>query len=164
MEDNPVWEFNIFWSPTIPVIKSWSWTLAFFALELQDIRVFLYPPMETLAFTLAFTWWASFVAQLVKESACNVGRPGFNPWVGKIPLEKEKATHSSILAWRILWTEEPLGLQSMELQSQTQLSDWTCIFAVPCLERGELSRSLTSQEATGNTFLALRDPCIVLGD
>ena len=55
--------------------------------------------METLAFTLASTWWASFVAQLVKESACNVGRPGFNPWVGKIPLEKEKATHSSILAW-----------------------------------------------------------------
>ena len=59
-----------------------------------------------------------------QESSCNVwGRPGFDPWVGKIPLEKEKATHSSILAWRILWTEEPLGLQSMELQSQTQLSD-----------------------------------------
>ena len=34
------------------------------------------------------------------------------------------ATHSSILAWRIPWTEEPGGLQSMELQnSQTQLSD-----------------------------------------
>ena len=32
------------------------------------------------------------------------------------PLEKEMATHSSILAWRILWTEEPGGLQSMELQ------------------------------------------------
>ena len=31
-------------------------------------------------------------------------------------LEKEKATHSSILAWRIWWTEEPGGLQSMELQ------------------------------------------------
>ena len=31
-----------------------------------------------------------------KESACNV-RPGFNPWVEKIPLEKGKATHSSIL-------------------------------------------------------------------
>ena len=28
------------------------------------------------------------------------------------PLEKEMATHSSILAWRILWTEEPGGLQS----------------------------------------------------
>ena len=32
------------------------------------------------------------------------GRPGFDPWVGKIPLEKREATHSSILAWRIPWT------------------------------------------------------------
>ena len=33
-------------------------------------------------------------------------RPGFNPWVGKIPLEKEMPTHTSILVWRIPWTEE----------------------------------------------------------
>ena len=39
------------------------------------------------------------------------------------PLEKEIATHSSILAWKIPWTEEPSGLQSMELKSQTRLSD-----------------------------------------
>ena len=32
------------------------------------------------------------------------------------PLEKGMATHSSILAWRILWTEEPGGLQSMGSQ------------------------------------------------
>jgi len=32
------------------------------------------------------------------------------------PLEKEMATHSSILTWRIPWTEEPGGLQSMGLQ------------------------------------------------
>jgi len=32
------------------------------------------------------------------------------------PLEKEMATHSRILAWRIPWTEDPGGLQSMELQ------------------------------------------------
>ena len=37
----------------------------------------------------------------------------FNPWVEKIPPEKETATHSSIPAWRIPWTEEPGGLQSM---------------------------------------------------
>ena len=43
-------------------------------------------------------------------------RPGFDPWVGKIPLEEEMATHCSILAWRILWTEEPGGLQSTGLQ------------------------------------------------
>ena len=40
-------------------------------------------------------------------------RPRFNPWVGKIPLEKGMATHYSILAWRVPWTEEPGGLQSM---------------------------------------------------
>ena len=32
------------------------------------------------------------------------------------PLEKEMTTYSSILAWRISWTEEPSGLQSMGLQ------------------------------------------------
>ena len=40
------------------------------------------------------------------------------------PLEKEMATHTSILAWRIPWTEEPGGLQCMESQkSQTWLRD-----------------------------------------
>ena len=39
------------------------------------------------------------------------------------PLEKEMATHSSILAWKISWTREPGGLQSMVLQSQARLSN-----------------------------------------
>ena len=40
------------------------------------------------------------------------------------PLEKKMATHSSVLAWEIPWTEEPGGLQSMGPQkSWTQLSD-----------------------------------------
>ena len=39
------------------------------------------------------------------------------------PLEEGVVTHSSILAWRIPWTEEPGRLQSMQLQSQTQLSN-----------------------------------------
>ena len=34
----------------------------------------------------------------------------------KDPLEEGEATRSGILAWRIPWTEEPIGLQSMELQ------------------------------------------------
>ena len=37
------------------------------------------------------------------------------------PLKEEIATQSSILAWRIPWTEEPGGLQSMGSQSQSQL-------------------------------------------
>ena len=52
-----------------------------------------------------------------KESTCNVGDAGrreFDSCVGKIPLDEGMATtHSSILAWRIPWTEEPGGLQSM---------------------------------------------------
>ena len=39
------------------------------------------------------------------------------------PLEKGKATHSRILAWRILWTEEPAGLSYMGLQSRPRRSD-----------------------------------------
>ena len=46
-----------------------------------------------------------------KESACNVGDLGWED-----PLEEGMATHSSILAWRIPWTEKPGGLQSMESQ------------------------------------------------
>ena len=38
-------------------------------------------------------------------------------------LEKEMATHPTILAWEIPWTEEPGGLQSIGSQSQTQLND-----------------------------------------
>ena len=39
------------------------------------------------------------------------------------PLEKEMATRSSFLAWRIPWTEEPGGLQSGVAKSQTRLSN-----------------------------------------
>ena len=42
---------------------------------------------------------------------------------GEDPLEKEMATHSSTLAWKIPWTEEPGGLQSMG--SQRVRHDWT---------------------------------------
>ena len=45
------------------------------------------------------------------KSSCNAGDLGWIPgW--EISLEKRMATHSSILAWRIPWTEEPGGLQS----------------------------------------------------
>ena len=63
------------------------------------------------------------MAQTVKNlPRCR--RPRFDPCVRKIPLEKGMATHSSILAWRILWTEKPDGLQSMGVsESQTRLSN-----------------------------------------
>jgi len=50
------------------------------------------------------------------------GIPRFDPWVGKIPLEKGMATYSSILAWKIPWTEEPGGLQSMGSQKVSSCS------------------------------------------
>ena len=50
------------------------------------------------------------------------------------PLEKEMAAHSSTLAWKIPWTEEPGGLQPMGSQSQTQLSDSTLTFLCQALE------------------------------
>ena len=46
-----------------------------------------------------------------KESACNMGGWGSISGWGR-SVEEEMATHSSILAWRIPWTEEPGGLQS----------------------------------------------------
>ena len=58
---------------------------------------------------------ASQVALVVKNLPANAGdmkRGGFDPWVGKILLEEGMATHSSTLAWRIPWTEEPSELYS----------------------------------------------------
>ena len=66
--------------------------------------------------------WASLVALLVKN------RPAMQEtqvlFLGQEDtLEEGMATHSSLLAWRIPWTEEPGGLQAMGSQSQMQLSD-----------------------------------------
>ena len=56
--------------------------------------------------------WASLVAQTVKNLSAM-----WETWVRSLgqedPLEEGMATHSSVLAWRIPWTEEPGGLQSM---------------------------------------------------
>ena len=61
---------------------------------------------------------ASLVAQTVKHLPAMQ-----ETWVqslgGENPLKKEMATHSSSLSWKIPWMEEPGGLQSMGLQSQT---------------------------------------------
>ena len=65
--------------------------------------------------------WASQVGG--KESACQCRRHKrcrFHPQVGKVPWSNgENATHSSILAWKIPWMEEPGGLQSLGSQSDS---------------------------------------------
>ena len=53
-----------------------------------------------------------FCSLVSKESACNSGDLSLIPGL-EDSLEKEMATHSSILAWRISWTEEPGRLQFM---------------------------------------------------
>ena len=66
--------------------------------------------------------WASLVAQMVK--CLPAARETQVRFLGREdPLEKEMATHSSTLAWKIPWMEEPDRLQSMGLQSQTRLSN-----------------------------------------
>ena len=63
-------------------------------------------------------------------------------WVGSLgqedPLEKGIATHSSILAWRIPWREDPGGLQSKRSQCQTQLSTHRHIYREKPGRRREL--------------------------
>ena len=59
------------------------------------------------------------------------------------------ATHSSTLAWKIPWMEEPGGLQSMASQSRTRLSDFTFIFPFHALEK---------EMATHSSVLAWRIP------
>ena len=60
-------------------------------------------------------FWASLVAQSVKNLPA-VQETQVRSLGWEDPLEKEMATHSSILAWKISWTEEPGGLQSMGSQ------------------------------------------------
>ena len=54
------------------------------------------------------------------------------------PLEKEMATHSSILAWKISWTEKPGGLQSMESQRVGTTERLT----LACLSSSDLEEEL----------------------
>ena len=64
--------------------------------------------------------WAAYGASLGAQTVKNLltmreTRVQSLGWEG--PLEKRKATHSSLLSWRIPWTQEPDGLPSMGLQS-----------------------------------------------
>ena len=74
-------------------------------------------------------------------------------WVGSLsgqdPLEKEMATHSRILAWRIPWTEEPSRLQSMGSQrDMTERLNNTHTYSPDCLDNRGTDVSLDSK--TGN--------------
>ena len=91
---------------TVCIIKSYYSIIDYFPLVVHSISVTY----------LFYTWKfvslrASLVAQMLKRLPAM-----WETWVRSLgredPLEKEMATHSSILAWRIPWTDEPGGLQS----------------------------------------------------
>ena len=86
--------------------------------------------------------WASQVKNL-PANASDSGDLSLIPGSGD-PLEEEKATYFSIVAWKNSWTGEPCGPQSTGLQSQAQLSNWVCTLRhththththTPCLGR-----------------------------
>ena len=95
----------------------------------------------------ANTWnkWVSQVALVVKNLSANTRdmRDRFYPWVGKIPLEEGMTTHFSILAWRIPWTEEPCGLQSIRLQTVGR--DWSNLAHCTCLLSESLYQCIRNQ-------------------
>jgi len=79
--------------------------------------------------------WASQMVLVVKNpraSAGDIGEAGSIHRSGRFltvevkTVEEGMAIHTSILAWRISWTEEPGLLQSIGSQSQTQMSDFAC--------------------------------------
>ena len=67
-------------------------------------------PDENFMQSIGLPWWLRW-----KESASNAGDLGSVPGSGRSSGEG-MANHSSILAWRIPWTEEPSGLQSIATQ------------------------------------------------
>ena len=70
--------------------------------------------------------WASLVPQTVKNlTAMQVRSLGLED-----PLEKGMATHSSILAWRIPWAEEPGGPQSMGSKESDMTKSHICVLLV----------------------------------
>ena len=66
--------------------------------------------------------WAFLVVQMVMTLP-EMQESWVQPLGQEDPLVKGMVIHSSILAWRIPWTEQPGRLQTMELQSQTRLSN-----------------------------------------
>ena len=93
--------------------QKWAMLVAFY-IRNKTQQALIYADKE---FPLQVIIRTSLVAQMVKN-LLQYGRPGFQVqslgW--EDPLEKGMETHSSMLAWRIPQTEEPGGLQPMDLQ------------------------------------------------
>ena len=93
----------------------WSRTWAYIHSGWSSVYIAFCFPMFHLALIQLFSFMSSLVAQTVRHLPIMQ-----EPWVRSLgqddPLAKELATHSSTLAWKIPWMEEPGGLQSMGSQ------------------------------------------------
>ena len=67
-------------------------------------------------YSFIFCYWGAFLVSQMVKNLPGMQETPVRSLGQKDPLEKEMAAYSSILAWRIPWTEEPGGLQSMGLQ------------------------------------------------
>ena len=85
-------------------------------MQLRDTRSHSEKNPNNVDVNTGLPWWLSDNLPAMRETwGLHLSREDL--------LEKETATPSSILAWRLPWTEEPGGLQSMGSQSWTPLSD-----------------------------------------
>ena len=108
------------------------------------------------------TYRAFQVVLVVKNPSTNggdTGDPSFIPgW--EDPLEEEMATHSSILAWRIPWTEEPGRLYSMGSKSQTWMK-WLSMHTLTHCMQLSLQRLGSYEVRTTGSHLI--EDCVYLG-
>ena len=86
------------------------------------IHIYMCVCIYTYIYIYNHTYTDSLVAHLVKNLT-SVQKTRVQSLGQEDPLEKEMATHSSILAWKILWTEEPVGYSPWVHKNQTLLSD-----------------------------------------
>ena len=150
---NPM-DGGAWWATAQGVTKSWTWLSDFtFTFHFPALEKEMATHSSVLAWRIPGTgaWWVpssrKWLMWLSSSSTWNIlqDRPHFGAslmaqrlkrlppmretWVRSLgqedPLEKEMATHSSILAWRIWWTEEPGGLQSTG--SQRVGHDWVTL-------------------------------------
>ena len=120
---------NLLWTPSL--CSEWhrcghlkAWACGVLTLDMKGSQfpvLVMTPPGEEIGYPLQYSW-VFLVAQTVKNPSAVR-----ETWVRSLgwedALEEGVATHFSIVAWRIPWTEESGGLQATGSQSQTRLSN-----------------------------------------
>ena len=105
--------FQVHWFSSVMSNVLWISPIAL------SFRIVYFSKLEFLLCSIYYFTWLLFMFIFFFKYLC---------------MEKEMTTHSSILSWRIPWTEEPGGLQSIASQSWTQLSNWHTHTRNSCLK------------------------------